>query len=138
MDGYKDGKNEEEEEDVVVYRKGAMLKMFLIQSRNGKVGSIRRLKEMATSDKENMEDEVKETEDDEEQEVSITENDTNNDDDEFIANQDIIHDNSDDDEVTSDNDGIIRSENVDIRTNSYGKRKAGSGHENPEEGKKQK
>ena len=49
------------------------------------------LKEMATSDKKNIEDEVKEMEDNEEHE-----NDTDKDDGKFNATHDIIHSNSDD------------------------------------------
>ena len=42
-----------------------------------------------------------------------------------------------DDGVTSTNDCIMRGEDTDIRTISDSKRKAESGDENPEEGKKQ-
>ena len=40
--------------------------------------------------------------------------------------------------MTSANDGIMNGEDVNISTNSNGKRKAGSGDKNPEERKEQK
>ena len=79
-----------------------------------------------------MENDVRQTEDDEEHE-----NDSDKDDDEFIATQDSIHNNSNGDEVTSTNYVIVSGEDVNISTNLDGKRKAGSGDEKPEKGKKQ-
>ena len=100
--------------------------------------------EIATSDEGYIQDKGKDTNEEKEEELGVTGDNTNHDDDgKNIEENDIVENNSEefdgsDDGMISTNDSIVTGRNVSIKTGSDCKRKAESGDDKTEDGKKQR